>query len=657
MSRMRAPGENRRMPVGAEPITEGGVDFRVWAPRRSRVHLVLEEGAGAPATVPLRSESEGYHETFVPEARAGTRYRFRLDDDPQLYPDPASRFQPDGPHGPSEVVDPDSFRWTDEGWQGVGAAGHVLYEMHIGTFTPEGTFAAAAEQLPELADFGVTLLEVMPVADFPGRFGWGYDGVNLFAPCRLYGTPDDFRRFVDRAHAVGIGVILDVVYNHLGPDGNFLSQFSETYFTDRYETDWGDPINFHGRGSEPVREFFVTNAAYWMREFHLDGLRLDATQNIYDVGEGADHILAEVVREARSAREGKGIYTVAENEPQESRLVRALSEGGYGIDALWNDDFHHSAMVALTGRKEAYYSDYLGAPQEFVSAAKWGFLYQGQHYDWQKQRRGTPSLDLRVPAFVHFIQNHDQVANSARGDRIHRLTSPGRLRAMTALTLLGPATPMLFMGQEFTASAPFLYFADHDPELAEKVSRGRRAFLQQFPSLAGPDAQAEVSDPADPDTFRRCKLDFTERELNAAAYALHRDLLRIRREDEVLDSGGLQGVDGAVLSGDAFLLRFFGGDGHDRLLVVNLGRDLRFSPAPEPLLAPPPGCRWEVRWSSEDGRYGGMGVTSPESREGGWQIPGEAAIFLHPVPVADGEPSSAIDQHVASDRGSASNGG
>jgi maltooligosyltrehalose trehalohydrolase len=618
------------MPIGAELVPGRGVHFRVWSPNARRVDLVLEEGPGAPAALPLEAEADGYYSGTAPDAGAGTLYRFRLDAGEAL-PDPASRFQPRGPHGPSEVIDPSTYGWTDDDWEGVRAEGQVVYEMHIGTFTAEGTWSAAATHLPALADLGVTVLEVMPIADFAGRFGWGYDGVDLFAPTRLYGRPDDVRAFVNRAHALGLAVILDVVYNHLGPDGNYLPRFSDHYFTDRYETDWGEPIDFHGPGSAPVREFFTENAAYWVREFHLDGLRLDATQNIYDVHEGSEHIIAEIAHAARTAAGSRGLYIIAENESQDAQLVRPQAAEGQGLDALWNDDFHHAAMVALTGRKEAYYSDYLGNPQEFVSAAKWGFLYQGQYYSWQEKRRGTFSLDLAPASFIHFIQNHDQIANSARGARIHRLSSPGRLRAITALTLLGPQTPMLFMGQEFAASAPFLYFADHTADLAQQVRSGRRAFLGQFPSLALPDLQAEMDDPADPETYRRCALDHRERDANAEVYTMHRDLLHLRRTDPVLGSAGKGRLDGAALGGDAFVLRYFGGGGDDRLLIVNLGRDLTFSPAPEPLLAPPAGARWEVLWSSEDPDYGGSGSPSPESEDGRWWLPGEAATVLAPT--------------------------
>ncbi|MBY0524189.1 MAG: malto-oligosyltrehalose trehalohydrolase [Gemmataceae bacterium] len=625
----------RRMLVGAE-LTSKGVHFRVWAPRRRKVRVVLETGPGTrndkPTDFLLTAHDDGYFEGTVADAGVGTRYRFRLDDDSTLYPDPASRFQPEGPHGPSEVVDPEQFAWTDHGWSGAGLEGQVLYEMHVGTFTPEGTWEAAARQLPELAALGVTVIEMMPVADFVGHFGWGYDGVNLFAPTRLYGTPDDLRRFVDRAHAAGIGVILDVVYNHFGPDGNYLKPFSEDYFTDRYKNEWGEAINFDGPGAEAVREFFIANAGYWIEEFHFDGLRLDATQQIFDASH--DHILAAITRRVREAAAGRETLLVAENEPQEVKMVRPLDRGGYGIDALWNDDLHHSAMVALTGRNEAYYTDYHGTPQEFISAVKWGYLYQGQRYKWQKKRRGTPTLDVAPAAFVTFVQNHDQVANSGRGLRCHQLTSPGKCRAMTALMLLAPGTPMLFQGQEFAASTPFFYFADHNPELAKLVHKGRNEFLSQFPSLATPAMQELLIDPATEEAFRRSKLDFAERRRHAPTYALHRDLLQLRRTDPVFHSQKPRGVDGAVLAEEAFVLRFFNAEHGDRLLIVNFGRDLRLDPAPEPLLAPPEDRRWDVRWSSEDPKYGGHGTPGVDTEEN-WRVPGNAAIVLVPSPFTE----------------------
>jgi len=620
--------ESRRYGIGAETTTNGATRLRVWAPRRSRVEVILEAPGKDARTVELQSAAAaGYFTGVVERAPAGTLYRFRLDNDVNLYPDPASRFQPEGPHGPSQVIDPHSFKWTDQNWRGVSADGQVIYEMHIGTFTPEGTWAAAERELPALAELGITLLEIMPVADFPGKFGWGYDGVNLFAPTRLYGNPDSFRHFVDRAHALDMGVILDVVYNHIGPDGNYLKQFSNDYVTDRYANDWGDAINFDGPRSVPVREFFLANAAYWIEEFHLDGLRLDATQQIFD--QSKSHILAEISHRARMAAPHRQIYIVAENEPQHTRLVRPMDKGGFGIDALWNDDFHHAAVVALTGHNEAYYQDYLGKPQEFISAAKWGCLYQGQRYSWQKQQRGTPGLDLGPTHFVTFLENHDQVANSGHGRRLRLMSSPGRFRALTALLLLGPNTPLLFQGQEFGSTAPFLFFADHNRDLAKLVREGRIKFLGQFPSLAASDLMNLIADPAATETFERCKLNRSD--ANAEIVALHRDLLKLRCDDLAFRLPMHRRLDGAVLDADAFVVRFFAAAEDDRLLLVNLGRDVKLREAPEPLLAPPLGKTWSLRWSSENWAYGGSGHAAREDAAEGWIIPGESATVLFPT--------------------------
>ena len=612
----------RHLPIGAEPLSDGGVHFRVWAPRCREV--VVEIEGLEPAA--LQSEPDGYFSLRSGPARAGMRYRFRLDGGEAALPDPASRFQPEGPHGPSEIVDPGDFAWNDQMWRGVPREQLIIYEMHIGTFTPEGSWEAASRELPALAELGITCLEIMPVADFAGRFGWGYDGVDLFAPSRLYGQPVDFRRFVDCAHALGIAVILDVVYNHFGPDGNYLKLFSTAYFTDRHVNDWGEAINFDGPDSGPVREFFVANAGYWIDEYHLDGLRLDATQAIFDRSE--DHILAAIVRQVRSAAGDRITFVVAENEPQQAKLMRPAERGGYGLDALWNDDFHHSAMVALTGHHEAYYSDYRGRPGEFVAAAKHGFLYQGQRYQWQRKARGTPTLDLPAECFVVFLQNHDQVANSGTGERCHALTSPGRLRAMTAYLLLMPGIPMLFQGQEFGASSPFFFFADHQIGLSHDVREGRRLSLAQFPSLATREMRAELADPGDIDTFRRSVLDLGERQRHASIYALHRDLLELRRTDLVLGQRPYQ-IDGAALTDEAWMLRFFSQSGADRLLIVNLGRDLLLGPAPEPLLAPVEGQAWRLLWSSEAPLYGGSGSPAQDAA-GDWLISGQSATVLIP---------------------------
>ena len=394
--------------------------------------------------------------------------------------------------------------------------------------------------------------------------------MNLFAPTRLYGKPDDLRAFIDRAHTLGLGVILDVVYNHFGPDGNYLGCFSDDYINRESENEWGDAINFDGKNSEPVREFFITNARYWIEEFHFDGFRFDATQSIVDQSE--EYILGVIGDAARSAAGERDIVLIAENEPQETKLVRPREEGGDGLDGLWNDDFHHSAMVALTGRNEAYYTDYKGTPQEFISAAKYGYLYQGQRYEWQKAPRGHPSFGLPPASFVAFIENHDQVSNTSRGMRPIRETSPGRYRAMTALLLLGPWTPLLFQGQEFGSSTQFVYFCDvGDDKLKEAVRKGRFEFLAQFPSAASDEAQRLIPVPHASGSFQQSKVNWDEREINRHWHDLHRDLIRLRQEDSRFRLLIPRGVDGAVLGDQCFLLRFFGEDNDDRLLIVNLG--------------------------------------------------------------------------------------
>jgi maltooligosyltrehalose trehalohydrolase len=492
--------------------------------------------------------------------------------------------------------------------------------MHVGTFTPEGTWRAAAEKLPLLAEIGISTVEMMPIADFPGSFGWGYDGVCFFAPTRLYGTPNDLKHFIDIAHRLGIAVILDVVYNHFGPDGNFLPLFSDHYLTDKYPNEWGEAINFDGPHCEPVREFVRENAAYWIREFHFDGLRLDATQQIFDAS--CEHILTELTRAARESAGGRDVLIIAENEPQDSKLVRPIERGGYGLDALWNDDLHHSARVALTGHREAYYSDYTGAASEIAAAVKYGFLYQGQHSAWQRKRRGFPSRDIERMRRVTFLENHDQIANSASGRRLSPFVDAGLWRAMTALLLLGPGTPMLFQGQEFGSSRPFLFFADHNPKLAKLVAKGRGEFLSQFPSVE----KDRLDPPHDRKTFEKSMLNWCERDENQALLKLHRDLIALRRADPVLKSG-YDDIDTATLSGNGILVRFFS-DHDDRLLIVNLGPDLTPQIFPQPLLAPPERRSWSLLWSSEEPAYGGEGVYPPETDDGRWRFPGHAAVLL-----------------------------
>lgn len=626
----------RKYPIGSEVQPGGGVHFRVWAPDKKTVETaILGDSLGITSTqfyVPLSAEENGYFSGFIPEAGDGTCYKYRLDGMDMLFPDPASRFQPEGPHGISMVIDPSKFKWTDSDWQGITSANNIIYEMHIGTFTKEGTYDAAIMQLPELSALGITIIEIMPIAEFPGKFGWGYDGVDLYAPTRLYGVPDDLRNFVDQAHANGIGVILDVVYNHFGPDGNYWKDFSKDYFTSKYKNEWGESINFDGKKSKYVREFFITNSAYWIEEFHFDGLRLDATQSIFD--DSPKNILAEITETARSAAGKRNIFIVGENEPQNKKLVLPIEKNGCNIDCLWNDDFHHSAMVAMNGNNEAYYNDYKGKPQEFISAAKYGFLYQGQYYNWQKQNRGMSALELKPENFCIFIQNHDQVANSGRGLRVHKTTSIGRYKALTVLLLLYPGIPMLFQGQEFAADSPFFYFADHTEDLAKLIKQGRTEFLSQFPSLASAPMKKCLPDPGKTESYELSKLDFTERKKHADIYHLHKELIKLRKADPVFNSIQKGKIDGAVLGEEAFLLRYFSDDNIDRVIIINLGMHLNLSPAPEPLLAPPAGMEWEIILSTEFPEYGGCGCPDFKFDEG-MLVQGHSAIILSPKKIKE----------------------
>ena len=626
----------RRYPIGAEVIGKDQTHFRVWAPRAREIDVVLEDGAGSkPIFYALTSEPGGYF-SGAGNTGAGTRYRFRVNAGENFYPDPASRFQPEGPHGSSCVVDPRQFRWADTNWPGpalAGLKGQIIYEMHIGTFTKQGTWRAAAEQLPELARIGITVIEMMPVAEFPGKFGWGYDGVNLFAPSHLYGTPDDLRAFIDRAHSLGLAVILDVVYNHFGPDGNYLGVFSDDYLVRDKENEWGDAINFDGPNSGPVREFFITNGRYWIEEFQFDGFRFDATHAIRDQAD--EYIIGAVGHAAREAAGSRSILLIAENDLQEAKMARPLNEGGDDLDGMWNDDFHHSAVVALTGRNEAYYGDYLGAPQEFISAAKYGFLYQGQALSWRQALRGTSTLGIAPEVFVCFIENHDQIANTGPGQRLRSQTSPGRYRAMAALLLLGPWTPLLFQGEEFGASSPFLFFADvGDASVREATRKGRAQWLAPFLSLSEEEALRSLPAPDNPQVFARCKLDFSEREKNRQLYNLHIDLLKLRREDSRFRQQSFGGIDGAVLGPASFVLRYFSKENDDRLLVVNFGESQILHPAPQPLLAPPSGYRWETLWTTESPRYAGASaalIATPEQ----WVLPAESAVAVRPCTSAN----------------------
>jgi malto-oligosyltrehalose trehalohydrolase len=520
MSRRR-----HEMAFGAHVLPDARVRFRLWALGARRVDLVLQSAAAPERVLPLAGCGDGWLELITDQAHAGSRYRFSIDGELRV-PDPASRRNPQGVHGPSEVVDPEAFDWTDGDWRAPPWQEAVVYELHVGTFTPEGTFAGVASRLEHLQRLGVTAIELMPIAEFPGSRGWGYDGVLPYAPSSVYGSPEDLKSLVCAAHAHGIAVMLDVVYNHFGPEGNFLHRYAPQFFTERHSTPWGAAMNFDGPESRTVRDFFIHNALYWLEEYHLDGLRLDAVHAILDAGE--PHILTEI---ARTIRLGPGrerpVYLVLENLNNEARRLGPPGAPGT-FDAQWNDDVHHCLHVLLTGETDSYYRDYRERPDTLLcrSLAE-GFAYQGESSPHLGSPRGERSAHLPPSAFVNFLQNHDQVGNRARGERLTQLARPEALRAAVAVLLLAPAPPMLFMGEEWGALEPFPYFCDFEPELAGRVRAGR---LREFAHFQG-----SVPDPGDATTFASAHLEWSRLTTpnHARMFDHYRRLLAIRRRDIV----------------------------------------------------------------------------------------------------------------------------
>lgn len=517
--------------LGACVETEGTA-FRVWAPGSTRVDVIVDR-RGGPSAYALARSADGTFSAILRDVCAGERYRYRIDND-RVLPDPASRFQPEGVHGPSQVVDPRSFRWTDDRWTGLSLDDIVFYELHVGTFSPEGTFTGATRRLRDLAALGITAVDLMPVADFPGSRNWGYDGAALFAPARCYGTPDDLRRLVDTAHALGLGVFLDVVYNHLGPDGAYLSAFSPYYLTGRHRTPWGAALNFDGDHHMRVREFFIENALHWVHEYHADGLRLDATHAIAD--ESRRHFLAELAARVRESAAGRRVLVVAEDHRNLSRMLKSESDGGWDVDAVWADDFHHECRRLLAGDLDGYYRDFSGRTEDLATTLRRGWFYTGQYSIHLRERRGTDPAGISANRFVICLQNHDQVGNRALGERLHHQIDPAAYRAASVLLLMAPETPLLFMGQEWAASTPFLYFTDHHPELGRLVTEGRRQEFRHFAAFSDPRAREQIPDPQAPSTFLRSRLNWAERieEPHASALRLYQALLALRRREPTL---------------------------------------------------------------------------------------------------------------------------
>ena len=515
------------MPFGAELVPPGAVRFRLWAPAAKIISLELE---GESELLPLRRSDDGWHELITPRASGGSRYRFVLPDGMRV-PDPASRFQPEDVHGPSEVIDGANYEWHDAGWQGRAWAEAVIYEVHIGTFTPEGTFLAAIDKLQHLVDLGVTAIQLMPIADFPGRRNWGYDGVLPYAPDSAYGRPEDLKALVEAAHIRGLMVLLDVVYNHFGPDGNYMSLYAPQLFTDRHKTPWGNSVNYDSKGSHTVRQFAIHNAFYWLEEFHLDGLRLDAVHQIKD--ESPEHLLDEIARRIRAKEWGRPIHLILENELNESERLR---RGGQGepleFTAQWNDDMHHVLHTAATLENQSYYKDYVGNTDMLGRAMAEGFAFQGQVMECIGCERGEPSAQLPPTAFVAFMQNHDQIGNRAFGDRITSIASNEAVHAIAAAYLLLPQIPMLFMGEEWGTRRPFPFFCDFPGELGELVRKGRREEFAALPEFQDPEQRERIPDPGADETFYSGKLAWDElgQPEHAAWLDWYKRILQVRRE-------------------------------------------------------------------------------------------------------------------------------
>ena len=574
---------------GATVLDDGSVRFAVWAPLVQRASvLILRDGT--EAEYPLETTGAGAFEAVVPDVRPGSDYLYLLDG-AKRRPDPVSRHQPNGVHGASRVVDPNSFLWRDGNWSGVDCAELILYEVHVGCFSEGGSFAELAERLSYLSDLGVTALQLMPVAEFSGRRNWGYDGAYPYAPHHAYGGPEELRQLIDAAHAAGLAVILDVVYNHLGPEGCYLADFGP-YFTDRYVTPWGHAINFDGPDSDEVRRYFVDNALHWVTEYHIDGFRLDAVQAIFD--SSPLHILDELGAAVHSQAQASGrpVLVMAESDQNDPRLVRPAERGGYNLDAMWNDDFHHAIHAYLTGERNGYYADF-GGITSLAKVLRKRFALDGCHSSYRRRRHGAAASDLPGNQIIVYIQNHDQAGNRPEGERLSALVTLERCRLAAALLLLSPYVPLLFMGEEYGETNPFLYFVDHgDPDLIDSVRLGR---LREFARFSWPGASA---DPGNEVTFLNSHIDLDRAFTgpHAKLLQLYRDLIRLRRQEPALKPGHSEY---RVHDGDGWLVLDFQHPQHPLLAAFNLTT----SAVTAEVMARPGG--WRQLFISDNRRYGG----------------------------------------------------
>jgi maltooligosyltrehalose trehalohydrolase len=598
MVSQRMPPKSWKLEVGAE-VSNDGVRFRVWAPRASSISVRV---VGKSERIFMGSEERGYFTAFAEGLRSGARYVYRLNDD-QERPDPVSRYQPEGVHGPSEVIDPFEFEWEDQTWKGIPIEEMILYEIHTGTLTPEGTFEAIVPLLDYLKnELGVTAIELMPVAQFPGERNWGYDGTYLYAPQNNYGGPRGLKTLVNACHRKGLAVILDVVYNHLGPEGNYLNNYGP-YFTDRYKTPWGPAINFDGSESDEVRNFIVDNALYWVTEYHVDGVRIDAIHGIFDFS--ARHILFDI-RESvhrQAKRLGRHLLVIAESDLNDVRVINPPSRGGYGLDAQWNDDFHHCLHTLLTGEQNGYYQDF-GEIRQLANALQQGFVYRGQYSSSRRRRHGSSSRHLPSSKFVVFSQNHDQVGNRMKGDRLSTLISFEALKLAAGIVLLSPNIPLLFMGEEYGEEAPFQYFVSHsDQALIEAVRKGRKEEFSAF------QWEGEVPDPQDVATFLRSKIHLDQRQNgeHKTLFDFYKRLIQLRKEILLfspLDKRSIQVK--AFKQEKAILIKREHGE--ERVIGV-----FNFNDQPIKIETNIEKGSWQKIFSSASEEWEGMGALVPES--------------------------------------------
>lgn len=587
------------MMVGARYQDSGACEFVVWAPLATTVDLEIV--APQHRTIPMNVQERGYWHTAIDGLSPDTQYRFLLNKE-KSRPDPASRFQPEGVHGPSQVINHQSFQWEDESWKGMELPQMIMYEIHIGAFTPEGTFDAIIPRLNELRELGITAIELMPVAQFPGERNWGYDGVYPFSVQASYGGPASLKRLVNACHQKGLAVILDVVYNHVGPEGNYLNHFGP-YFTDRYKTPWGKAVNFDGAESDEVRRYFIQNALYWFEHFHIDALRLDAVHAIYDTS--ARPFLQELAEEVEAYRRatGKKHYLIAESDLNDTRLIRPRELGGFGLDAQWCDDLHHSLHTLLTGERTGYYVDF-GTMDHLIKSLRKGYAYSGQYSFYRKRRHGNSALDRPASQFVVNSQTHDQVGNRMRGDRSSTLVSFEALKLAASVVILSPYLPLLFMGEEYGEQAPFLYFVSHsDWDLIEAVRRGRKKEFESFRW------QGEPPDPQSPESFLASKLRWEDREKDTHKILreFYRHLLQLRKEHPVFAHAGKDHLDAVALEGNMVLAMRRWRDDHQIAALFSF--DTHDRSLPNPL----PAGKWRKILDSSDVRWSGPGtLTSTE---------------------------------------------